>query len=62
MAFLARHLGSDGLFDIGPAIGIVGIGHERFAAPHGVANFARRVLRLLGRVGSQAAGSAYFLA
>src|SRR5215831_6831506 len=51
MAFLARHLGGDGLIDIGYAIRIVVIGKQRLVAPHGVANFAQRVLRLLGRIG-----------
>ena len=51
MAFLTCHLGGDELIDIGSAIRIVGIGKERFAAAHGVANFAQRVLRLLGGIG-----------
>jgi hypothetical protein len=42
MAFLTCHLGGDELIDIGSAIRIVGIGKERFAAAHGVANFAQR--------------------
>jgi hypothetical protein len=62
MALHARHLGGERLIDIGLAVRIVVIGKQGLAAPHGVANFAQRVLRLLGRIGVAGQGSAYFLA